>query len=419
MQFNQEVVMMKQFIGPGVLFTLAMSITPAFAQAGHLDPSFGTGGVVTNNAPFTEFAGAALAANGDIIVAGSTSSIATILRFLPNGTPDPSFGTDGVVSLPAPSSFFLGESFPLALAVQSNGEILITYYAFNNTSTESESLLLRLTTSGQPDTTFGSAGQVPLSFPVPASWSASVTSILAQPDGKILLTGNITPPFRNHSAPLTLLARYLSNGALDTTYGTSGISEVVTPIDLPISIALLSGDGLLALGSESGVTVSQFTSTGALAGSVTGGAIIELGNIGDVAFQTNADILVGGAVAGTEGKTNTDGTVERFELNGSTDPTFEPPIIRFAPDAPETKTELVAVAEDSAGRIVATGELVSANSGSGVARLNANGTLDATFGSDGISTITPGFVVYSELVQTNNQIVMVSGNGSLARYLAQ
>lgn len=411
--------MMKKFIGPGVLFSLAMSITPAFAQAGHLDPSFGSGGVVTNNAPFTEFAGAALAPNGDIIVAGATSEVATILRFLPNGTPDPSFGTSGVVSLPAPSSFFLGESFPLSLAVQSNGEILITYYAFNNTSTESESLLLRLTTSGVLDTTFGSGGQVPLTFPVPASWSASVTEILAQPDGKILVTGNITPPFRNHSAPLTLLARYLSNGALDSTYGSNGISEVVTPIDLPGSLALLSGDGLLALSSEGAVTVSQFTSTGALASSVTGGTIIELGNIGDVAFQTNGDILVDGAVAGTEGKTNTDGTVERFELNGTADPTFEPPIIRFAPDAPDTRTELDAVAADSTGRIIAAGELASANFGSGVARLNANGTLDTTFGSDGISAIVPGFVDYAVLVQTNNQIVMVSGNGSLARYLAQ
>jgi uncharacterized delta-60 repeat protein len=416
---TEEVVMMKQFIGPGVLFTLLMSIAPAFAEAGLLDPSFGSGGVVDNNAPFTEFAGAAIAPNGDIVVAGATGGVATILRFLPNGIPDPSFGTEGVVSLPAPSSFFLGESFPLAMAVQANGEILLTYYAFNNTSTESESLLLRLTTSGQPDTTFGSGGQVPLNFPVPASWGASATEVLAQPDGKILVTGNITPPFRNHSAPLTLLARYLSNGALDTTYGTNGIAEEVTPIDLPGSLALLSGDGLLALGSEGGVTAAQFTSTGTLASSLTGGTIIQLGNVGDLAFQTNGDILVGGAVAGTEGKTNTDGTVERFELNGTVDSTFQPPIIRFAPDAPSTRTELAAVATDSTGRIIAAGELAAANFGSGVARLNSNGTLDTTFGNDGIGTLVPGFVVYAVLVQPNNQIVMVSGNGSLARYLAQ
>jgi uncharacterized delta-60 repeat protein len=411
--------MMKKFIGPGVLFSLAMSITPAFAQAGHLDPSFGTGGVVTNNAPFTSFAGAAVAPNGDIVVAGGVGGVATILRFLPNGTPDPSFGTGGVLSLPAPSSFFLGESFPLALAVQSNGEILITYYAFNNTSTESESLLLRLTASGQPDTTFGSAGQVPLNFPVPASWSASATEILAQPDGKILVTGNITPPFRNHSAPLTLLARYLSNGALDSTYGTGGISEVVTPIDLPGSLALLSGDGLIALNTEGTIVAAQFSSAGALASSLTGGTIIATSNLGDAVFQTNGEYLVSGGVPGTEGKTNIDATVSRFELNGTVDSTFQPPTIRFAPDAVETKTFLDAIAVDSAGRIVAAGELESSNSGSGVARLNANGTLDSTFGSDGIGAIVSGFVDYAVLVQTNNQIVMVSGNGSLARYLAQ
>jgi hypothetical protein len=35
-----------------------------------------------------------------------------------------------------------------------------------------------------------------------------------------------------------------------------------------------------------------------------------------------------------------------------------------------------------------------------------------------VGTLVPGFVVYAVLVQPNNQIVMVSGNGSLARYLA-
>jgi uncharacterized delta-60 repeat protein len=410
--------MMKKFIGPGALFTLVLSTMPAFAQAGHLDPNFGTGGVVTNNAPFTQLAGAAIAPNGDIVVAGATGGVATFLRFLPTGAPDPSFGTDGVVSLPAPSSFFLGESFPLAIAIQSNGEILATYYAFNNTSTESESVLLRLSTNGKLDTTFGSGGQVPLSFPVPASWGASVTEILAQPDGKILVTGNITPPFRNHSAPLTLLARYLSTGALDKTYGTNGISEVVTPIDLPGSLALLSGDGLLALSSDAAVA-AQFTSSGALASSLTGGTIIANSNEGDIAFQSNGDYLAGGAVAGTEGKTNVDGTVARFLLNGSVDTTFTQPTIRFAPDAPATKTILDAVAVDSAGRIIAGGELESANFGSGVARLNANGTLDTTFGSDGISAIVPRFVIFAVLVQPNNEIVMVGGDGSLARYLAK
>jgi uncharacterized delta-60 repeat protein len=223
---------MKQRILSAALFlSLPMTFTTVFAQAGHLDPTFGSAGVVENT-PLTSFTAAALAANGDIVVAGTIGSNAAIVRYLPTGALDPSFGAGGIVTLPPPASFFLGESFTLAMAVQSNGKILATFYAFNNTSTDSQAVLLRLNVNGEPDATFGSGGQVPLNFPVPASWGASATLILAQPDGKILVTGNITPPFRNHSAPLTLLARYLSNGALDPSFGTGGVSELVTSTDL-------------------------------------------------------------------------------------------------------------------------------------------------------------------------------------------
>jgi uncharacterized delta-60 repeat protein len=182
---------------------------------------------------------------------------------------------------------------------------------------------------------------------------------------------------------------------------------------------LLSGDGLLALNTQGTITAAQFTSTGALTSSLTGGTIIATSNTGDAAFQKNGEYLVAGSVPGADGKTNVDATVNRFELNGSVDSTFQPPTIRFAPDAVETKSLLAALGVDSTGRIVIGGELESANFGSGVARLNANGTLDSTFGTNGIGTVVPGFVVYAILVQSNNEIIMVGSGGTLARYLAQ
>ena len=54
-----------------------------------------------------------------------------------------------------------------------------------------------------------------------------------------------------------------------------------------------------------------------------------------------------------------------------------------------------------------------------VARLNANGSLDTTFGKAGVSTTVPNFVLYRLLVQPHNEPIMIGGNGSLARYLAQ
>ena len=309
----------------------------------------------------------------------------------------------------------------LAVAVQPNGEILTVLFAFNNTSTMLENLLIRLNTNGTMDTAFGSGGFVALNFPAPTGWGASATIVLAQPDGKILLTGNVTPPFRNKSAPLTLLARYLSTGAPDTSFGTSGLVEVATPIDLPSTIALLSADSILAFNTKG--NVAQFSSSGALLATATGGTIVatkDAGILNGLAILPNDELLAAGAIPGPDGKTNVDAVVERFTLADVLDTSYESPAIRFGPDAPQVKNEPQSLVVDSEHRGLVGVQFVTATTDTaGVARLNANGSLDTTFGSAGVSPTVSNFVLYRLLVQPNNQPIMISGGGSLARYLAQ
>jgi uncharacterized delta-60 repeat protein len=410
-------------------FPLTLAGGQLFGAAGNLDTTFGKDGVVQPNfgsGNTFSFSDAALAPNGDIVVSGSVNEpgvgvFAAIARYLMNGTPDTSFGTNGVVVLPPPASYFLGSSLTMAVAVQPNGEILTVFFAFNSTSTASENLLIRVGANGTLDTSFGNGGAVALNFPVPASWGASATIVLAQPDGKILLTGNVTPPFRNKSAPLTLLARYLSNGAPDTSFGTGGLVEVVTAIDLPSTIALLSGDSVLAFNSSG--KAAQFSSTGALAATVTGGTIVatkDEGVLNGIAILPNGDFLTPGTIQGPDGKTNIDAVVERFELSGALDTSYESPAIRFGADAPGIKNEPQSLVVDAESRGLVGVEFVAAGTeGAGVARLDANGSLDTTFGTAGVSRVVPGFVVYRLLVQPNNDVIMIGSNGSLARYLAQ
>jgi uncharacterized delta-60 repeat protein len=408
---------------------LALAAGHAFGAAGVLDPTFGSGGVVQPNfgsGNTFSFSDAALAPNGDIVISGTVNEpgigvFAAIARFLPNGAQDPSFGTNGVVILPPPSSYFLGSSLTLAVAVQPNGDILTVFFAFNNTSTALENLLIRLNSNGTFDTTFGTGGAVALNFPVPTGWGASATIVLAQPDGKILLTGNVTPPFRNKSAPLTLLARYLATGAPDTSFGTGGLVEVVSPIDLPSTIALLSGDFILAFNTAG--NAAQFSSSGALLATATGGTIIgtkDSGTLNGLAILPNDEFLAAGTIHGPDGKTNVDAVVERFELTGALDASYQSPAIRFGPDVPEVKNEPQSIVVDSEQRGLVGVEFVTAGTeGAGVARLNSNGSLDTTFGTAGVSPTVPNFVLYRLLVQPNNEPIMITGNGSLARYLAQ
>src|SRR5439155_13188760 len=93
-------------------------------NAGTLDPSFGTGGMVNFNFSFTDRAYASvLQPDGKVVVAGSTSPASTkaiaLARFLPDGTLDTGFGTGGRVTTPA---FNGSEAF--AAALQADGKIL-------------------------------------------------------------------------------------------------------------------------------------------------------------------------------------------------------------------------------------------------------------------------------------------------------
>jgi uncharacterized delta-60 repeat protein len=421
--------MKRNYILATFVLELALAAGNAFGAAGTLDPTFGAGGVVRpnfGNGNNFSFSDAALAPNGDIVVSGTIDEpgvgvFAAVARFLPNGSQDPSFGTNGVVILPPPANYFLGSSLILAVAVQPNGQILTVFFAFNNTSTAMENLLIRLNANGTFDTTFGTAGAVTLNFPVPTGWGASATIVMAQPDGKILLTGNITPPFRSKSAPLTLLARYLSTGASDTSFGSDGLVEVVTPIDLPSTIALLPGDAILAFNTTG--QAAQFSSSGALLATAPGGTIVttkDAGILNGLAILPNDEFLAAGTIQGPDGKTNIDTIVERFELADTVDTSYESPAIRFGPDAPQVKNEPQSLVVDSEQRgLVGVQFVTSSSDTAGVARLNPNGSLDTTFGTAGVSTTVPNFVLYRLLVQANNQPVMISGSGSLARYLAQ
>jgi len=360
---------MKKFIAL-VVFSLSFLGTciSAFAAAGSLDPTFGNGGIVEtnfgpNNNNFT-FSDAALAPDGDIVVAGSVAglagqqSTAVIVRYLPNGALDSSFGSDGIVTLPAPASFFLGNSFILSIAVQPNGQILAIFGAANNSGTESEIALLRFIANGEPDSSFGSDGQVIVNFPAAPPLAASPNLVLAQPDGKILLAGSATPPFRSKVSPQTVLGRYLSNGALDTTFGNGGFASAVA-ISTPSTLALLSGDGILALNSTG--QLAQFTSSGALVTTPTGGAVIAVKrSVTPHTFLSNGEDLEAGGVRGPFGKTNTDATVEKFEVSGAADLSFSSPPISFLPNAVEIKSGVGSIATDSQGRIALGGAVETA-----------------------------------------------------------
>jgi len=412
--------------------SLLVAFTPAFAAAGSLDSTFGNNGIVeTNFGPDSNFtySDAAFTSNGDIVVAGTVTNFngqataCVVVRYLPNGLLDPSFGSGGIVTLPA-SSF---ASLFGMLAVQANGQILVVIEPQINGALVTA--LMRLNTNGKLDPTFGSGGLVTVNLPTPATFTAAPSLLLAQPDGKILLAGASTPPRRSTLSPQTILIRYLSSGALDTTFGSGGVTSVVA-ISAPTTLGLLSGDGILALNGSG--QLAQFTSAGAPLKTPVGGTVIAAKQNATTAaaFLPNGEFLLGGSVFGPDGRSNLDAVVHRFLVTGAADPAFLSPPISFVPNGANVGSGAGQFVTDSLGRIVAGGGVETLSSSLwGVARLAANGSLDASFGNGGVVATQVGVTGFlsAVFVQPNNEIIAVGevrDNNSLidlaiARYRAQ
>lgn len=174
---------------------------------GALDPSFGSGGrVLTTVGSSDDARGVAVQPDGRIVVAGSTlqgsARNTMLLRYLPNGTPDPSFGSGGRLI----ASFSNANDAATAVALQPDGRIITGGYADGASSRGF--LVARYRPNGTIDPSFGFSGS---SFTGFGNRPAEATSMALQPDGRIVLTGWVQ---RTTGEKDVALARYLNDQPL-------------------------------------------------------------------------------------------------------------------------------------------------------------------------------------------------------------
>jgi uncharacterized delta-60 repeat protein len=205
-------------------FGLAFGANFAQAQAGTLDPNFGTGGTVTTiltgaGSPVMLPIGAVQQASGDIVVLSQFDFVADVgtqiglTRYTAAGKLDTTFGTKGS-TITNFSSFTFD---PFAFASEPNGKILVAGFV-SGTDTFG---LAQFTANGVLDTTFGTAGVA-----TAVTGADFPSAFLLQPNGQILMGGFHDGGKKTPGA--LSLARFNSNGALDPTFGTAGVA-LVTP----------------------------------------------------------------------------------------------------------------------------------------------------------------------------------------------
>jgi uncharacterized delta-60 repeat protein len=276
-----------------LLTVLAFICSPrqAVAQAGALDATFGTGGVFSAPSSFSTVTSVALQSDGKILAAGMINNFPGVLRLNTNGTPDTSFGAGGA----ATSTFGTKPSATkrVAVAVQTDGKILM---AATDAFADNGGLgfeLARFNTNGSPDTTFGNNGTVN-TFPFNQNFLGGNVlgpSVMAlQPDGRILLAGS------------GVMVRYETNGQLDSTFGSGGSAVLVSPLvsamGLQANGQILIASGIPFMGfftnlasiaryNSNGSLDTHFGSSGQAACLVSGAAVL---------VQNTGKIVVAGAL---------------------------------------------------------------------------------------------------------------------------
>ena len=230
---------------------------------GSLDETFGFGGVVTRRLGFVaRISDLAIQSDGKILVAGeariSGGEGATLARYNTDGSPDITFGNNGVSQV-KPSSF--GSSsrmLPRGIQLQTDQKSVVAGACV--IASISRFCVSRYNLDGSIDHTFGSGGVATADFFV-ASLGGEAVDLAIQPDGKIVAAGQIVHEFGATAA----LMRFDENGFPDFSFN-GGMVTIFSSFQFrPNAVALRSDGKIVTVGEASFPFVPELPSMMAVA----------------------------------------------------------------------------------------------------------------------------------------------------------
>ena len=413
------------FVQPDGRIVLTGNTWPDFAALarlnpdGSLDGSFGAGGFVIDRR-LPPLSALAPQPDGRIVAAGVGGY--QLARYLPNGAPDPAFaggGVGGTVDPRQPTYF--GSRGASEIVVRPDGGIVVggTQEEAVRKWTSPQGFVRRYDGNGAFLETVGQISPLP-SEP---GLQVQLDGLLERPDGSLIGAGFYYSG-SSGKGPQALLARFVpgSGTAYDPAFG--GGAGLVRP-DFPsanwatpaIGDVIADGDGLLAAGRAAGtLLLARFTQDGVLDPAFGNGGFVNppvsgtgngtffvntgpAGNWANALARTGDEdiVLAGGTTQWSRTEVNKVGPfciecpqplLARFDSNGQLDPGFGEGGVRhlLRPDGGVLQGEVEDVAALADGKLLVKGMV----SGKGleqrapfVARLNADGSYDPSFGSGG------------------------------------
>jgi uncharacterized delta-60 repeat protein len=378
-----------------------MTITIQFAYSQTaLDPTFGNSGkVITNLSTYEKASSVITQPDGKILIGYNNSSEKFgIIRYNSNGSIDNTFGTNGLATF----DFSINDGNSVyKIVLQPDGKILAAGGVGYDSQTypNEDFAIVRFNSNGLIDNTFGSNGKVIIDI----SNDDAAIDIVLQTDGKILI-GGVTNKYTSNVLQKFALVRLNTNGGVDNTFGISG--KVITGLNASYIIGTtlkIQSDGKILFAGLlderrssklSGHVLVRYLSNGTLDTSFGIDGIVTSNNLNsnyfgiftNMVLLSDGKIILGGLGLLTTGYKRLGASLVKLNNNGGLDNTFgtngimiDTNVLRVDTLWTEHETP-IGMTLQSDGKIVLG---FASQRQIKLARFNSNGNRDNLFGTQG------------------------------------
>ncbi|MBI5953696.1 MAG: cadherin domain-containing protein [Chloroflexi bacterium] len=411
---------MPRFLLIAGILVILLSATSALAAGGTLDPTFGSNGIVTTkyNDQSSSANEVVLQADGKIVVLESAKvsedqSVKVITRYNSNGTLDTSFGVNG--SMPIEIELFNASK----IALQPDGKLIV-----GGTNWRGYFAVARYNSNGTLDTSFGTNGLGVYDWSY-NEFHQSLADMTVQADGKIVLVGDYTAGQSNYAD--FSFARFNSDGTKDI--GNNMISFTNSRFNYAKAVVIQPDGKILISGNmqdddgKNQISLARLNPDGSLDkstfGNGSGTVITRLdfqNGSGALALQSDGKIVVAG-----NNFTSGNPTLVRYHANGTLDTSFGGTGIVDTDFGADELLDDFVIQPD--GKILVEGKTSSLDTSDFLlVRYNSDGSPDTSFGTNG--KVTTDFGNTADFargiaLQADGKAIVIGSKGTdgiLARY---
>jgi uncharacterized delta-60 repeat protein len=316
---------------------------------------------------------------------------------------DTDFGSNGLVRVDA-----FDQDTAQSLVIQDDGKIVVAGYSGPRTessesigSTKGTSItVIRLTPNGSLDETFSGDGILNVPFSTQDIYQYDALPIVRLSDGSFVVGG---PGIRHIS----------SSGVLDTSFAGDGVAEPGGFTRTVVALAVGSGDKIVAMNESFGF--ARFNANGTPdntfgdSGVATAPPALASGGGGssyDMFLQSDGKVVA----IGQQGGATSSAVLVRLNAGGTPDATFGggDGVVVTPPPTGGQYFSADSAAQVTGGKIIVVGQI--GGSSQALARYNADGSLDSTFGTGGIVNYPDAGLdnAYDTAIDEQGRIVVAS-----------